>query len=372
MNNSQKAFQLGQSMWYDNIQRRLLESGDMAGMIARGEIYGVTSNPSIFNNAIAKSGDYDEQLLPMAKKGESAEAIYEALAVSDIRAATDLFAKLYQDTNGGDGYVSLEVDPNLARVTETTATEAVRLWKLVDRPNLMVKIPATKEGLPAIQRSIAAGLNINVTLIFSLERYKEVMEAYIAGLEQRLAAGQPLDRVTSVASFFVSRIDSKIDGWLDELIAKGGEKGRKAEGLKGKIALASAKLAYQEFKQVFGSPRFKKLAESGAKLQRPLWASTSTKNPAYPDVLYVDELIGADTVNTLPPNTLVAFNDHGKVASTLEERLPEMQQAMADLAGLGLSLDQATQELEDEGVVSFSKAFASLMESVESRRKVAA
>jgi transaldolase len=368
-NNSQKAYKLGQSMWYDNIQRRLLENGEMAGMIERGEIYGMTSNPSIFNNAIAKSSDYDDQLLPLAKKGESAESIYETLAVADIRHATDLFSPLYKSTNGGDGFVSLEVDPDLARQTEATISEAARLWKLVDRPNLMVKIPATKEGLPAIKKSIAAGLNINVTLIFSLERYKEVMEAYLSGLEQRLTEGKPLDHVTSVASFFVSRIDTKIDGWLDEIIARGGEKAKTAEGTKGKIALASAKLAYQEFKQVFGSPRFKALAEKGARLQRPLWASTSTKNPAYSDVLYVDELIGQDTVNTLPPKTLTAFNDHGKVALTLEQGLDEMMKAVSDLAGLGLSMDQATQELEDEGVAAFSKAFASLMETVETRRK---
>lgn len=372
MNNSQKAFKLGQSMWYDNIQRKLMEDGEMAGMIERGEIYGVTSNPSIFNNAIANSKDYDDQLLPLAAKGEEALAIYEALAVSDIQSATDLFSELYKSTKGGDGYVSLEVNPDLARDTDATISEAARLWKVVDRPNLMVKIPATKEGLPAITRSIADGLNINVTLIFSLERYEEVMEAYIAGLEQRAAAGEPLAHVASVASFFVSRIDSKVDGWLDEVIAKGGEDAKLAETLKGKIALASAKLAYQQYKKVFGSPRFKALAEQGAKPQRPLWASTSTKNPSYPDTLYVDTLIGPDTVNTLPPKTLVAFNDHGEVALTLEEDLAEMEAAMAGFEKLGLSLAKATQELEDEGVAAFSKAFASLMDTVEARRKEAA
>ncbi len=371
MNNSQKAYELGQSMWYDNIQRKLLENGEMAGMIERGEIYGVTSNPSIFHNAIANSDDYDDQLLPMAARGEEALQIYEALAVADIQSAADLFSGLYRSTNGGDGYVSLEVNPDLARDTDATISEAARLWQLVDRPNLMVKIPATKEGLPAITRSIAAGINVNVTLIFSLERYGEVMDAYISGLEQRAAAGEPLEHVASVASFFVSRIDSKIDGWLDEVIAKGGENAKQAESLKGKVALASAKLAYQEFKQVFGSPRFKALAAQGANVQRPLWASTSTKNPTYPDTLYVDTLIGPDTVNTLPPKTLVAFNDHGEVALTLEDDLDVMKAAMAGLKELGLSLDKATQELEDEGVASFSKSFASLMDSVETRRKEA-
>lgn len=372
MNNSQKAFKLGQSMWYDNIQRKLLENGEMAGMIERGEIYGVTSNPSIFNNAIAKSNDYDDQLLPLAAKGEEALAIYEALAVSDIQGAADLFSELYKSTSGGDGYVSLEVNPDLARDTDATISEAARLWKLVDRPNLMVKIPATKEGLPAITRTIAAGINVNVTLIFSLERYTEVMDAYISGLEQRVAAGEPLENIASVASFFVSRIDSKIDAWLDEVIARGGEGATPANSIKGKIALASAKMAYQQYKQVYESQRFTALAGQGARVQRPLWASTSTKNPAYPDTLYVDNLIGPDTVNTLPPKTLVAFNDHGKVALTLGEGLDEMEEAMTGFEKLGLSLVKATQELEDEGVAAFSEAFASLLDTVEGRRKEAA
>jgi transaldolase len=370
-NNSQKAYQLGQSLWYDNIQRSLLENGDMAAMIERGEIYGVTSNPSIFNHAIAKSNDYDDDLAPLAAEGKSAAEIFETLAVGDIRAAADLFSGIYNSTNGGDGYVSLEVNPDLAGDTDATCSEAQRLWDLVERPNLMIKIPGTKEGLPAIERSIAAGININVTLIFSIQRYEEVMEAYLSGLEKRLEQGQPIDKIASVASFFVSRIDSKVDGWLDEVIAREGEFAGLAGTLKGKVAIANAKLAYQSFKDVFGGERFKSLAENGANLQRPLWASTSTKNPAYPATLYVDELIGPDTVNTVPPHTLVAFNESGQVAQTLDADVEDAQKFMADLEKVGLSLDQATAELEDEGVAAFSKAFASLIEAVESRRQQA-
>jgi transaldolase len=368
-NNSQKAYQLGQSIWYDNIQRRLLENGELAGMIEQGEIYGVTSNPSIFHNSIAKSGDYDAALIPLAKAGKSAVEIFEALAVEDIRQAADLFASLYESTDGGDGFVSLEVDPDLANNTEKTLSEAKRLWKLVDRPNLMIKIPATKEGLPAITAAIAAGINVNVTLIFSQERYEEVMEAYLAGLEQRASAGEPLERVASVASFFVSRLDTNVDGKL-KAKAEAGEIGReKADTLYGKAAVANAKLAYQRFRKVFESERFATLESKGAQLQRPLWASTSTKNPAYPDVLYVDTLIGPNTVNTIPPNTLVQFNDHGKAGLTLEEGLVESEQVFADLEAAGISIEQVTQELEEAGVKAFSDAFHSLIETVEARRQ---
>ncbi len=367
--NSQKVYQLGQSIWYDNIQRRLLENGEMAGMIERGEIYGVTSNPSIFNNAIAKSDDYDDALIPLAKQGKSAKEIFETLAVEDIRTAADLFLDLYNRTNGGDGYVSLEVNPGLAMDTEATCDEAQRLWDLVARPNLMIKIPATKEGLPAVERSIANGLNINVTLIFSQDRYEEVMEAYISGLERRLAEGNPIDNIASVASFFVSRIDSKIDLWLNDIIAQGQSNSETAKSLLGKIAVANAKMAYQRFNKKFKSEKFTTLRAKGARLQRPLWASTSTKNPLYSDVLYIDSLIGLSTVNTIPPNTLVAFNDHGEVSESLNKELPSSERALSDLEGIGISLKQATKELEKEGVESFSKAFVSLNETIESRRK---
>lgn len=368
-NNSKKAFELGQSIWYDNIQRRLLENGALAEMVEAGLIYGVTSNPSIFNKAIAKSEDYDDDLIPLARAGKSAEQIFETLAVEDIRAAADLFQDLYERTSGGDGYVSLEVNPKLANDTDQTCDEARRLWELVDRPNLMIKIPATQEGIPAVRRSIAAGLNVNVTLIFSQGRYQGVMEAYLAGLEDRVNQGKPVDRIASVASFFVSRIDTKVDSRLERVIAAEGPRAALAAGLRGRSAVANAKVAYQSFKRVFHSDRFAALKEKGARLQRPLWASTSTKNPNYSDVLYVDSLIGPDTVNTIPPDTLDAFNHHGNVALTLEDDLEQAETALADLENAGVSLDQVTEELEVEGVAAFSKAFEDLLETVEQRRQ---
>lgn len=368
MNNSQKIYQLGQSIWYDNIQRQLLENGNMADMIERGLIYGVTSNPSIFNNAIVKSNDYDGDLIPLAKASKKAEEIFEILAVEDIRRAADLFSGLYTSTNGGDGYVSLEVNPDLANNTEATISEAQRLWKLVACPNLMIKIPATKEGLPAITHAIADGLNINVTLIFSLERYEKVMDAYLKGLEIRVSQGKPVNHIASVASFFVSRIDTKVDKYLDEIIAIGDDREELARSIQGKIAIANAKQAYQRFIRVFGSERVMSLKEKGARVQRPLWASTSTKNPAYSDVLYVDSLIGPDTVNTIPPNTLVALNDHGVVKNTLENNLEESRKALTDLEALGISMARVTDELEMEGVAAFSSAYHKLLEAVEARR----
>ena len=363
--------QLGQSLWYDNIQRRLLENGDMAGMIARGEIRGVTSNPTIFNNAIAKSHDYDAALVPMAQSGLSSAEIFDQLAVEDIRRATDLFLPVFQESQGGDGFVSIEVSPNLAHDTAGTLAEARRLWALVDRPNLMVKIPATLEGIPAVRKAIAAGINVNITLIFSLERYNQVMEAYLCGLEDRLVANQPVDALSSVASFFVSRVDTKIDPQLEVIVQQGGARGEQAKALLGKAAIANARLAYAYFKQIFYGPRFTRLAENGARLQRPLWASTSTKNPAYPDLLYVDNLIAPHTVNTVPPQTLLAFIDHGKAALTLEGGEEDASQVIRELESLGISMDKVTQELEDEGVKSFSDAFTSLLNTIDERRLAA-
>ena len=360
-NNSRKVYKLGQSLWYDNIQRSLLENGELEGMIADGTIYGVTSNPSIFNKAIAKSNDYDDDMFTLADAGKKPLEIYEALAVKDIQAACDLFTDVYQLTNAKDGYVSLEVNPNLANNTEETYKEAKRLFELVNRPNLMIKIPATKAGLPAIQKAISEGINVNVTLIFSRSRYVEVMEAYLSGLEMRHANSLPIDRIASVASFFVSRIDAKVDDQLNEM------DNPRAEELKGKIAIANAKSAYQLFLEFFGSQRFKAIKAHGAVMQRPLWASTSTKNPAYSDVLYVNELIGAETVNTVPPKTLQAFLDHGEPAVTIANDLPAVEKNLASLQSLGISLDQATQELEDAGVAAFAQAFAQLLESIEVR-----
>lgn len=349
---------LGQSLWYDNIQRRLLENGELAAMIERGDIRGVTSNPTIFHNAIAKSNDYDLALTPLAMAGWSSEEIFWQLAIEDIRAACDLFRPLYEQTEGADGYVSLEVSPYLAHDTEGTLQQARHLWQTVNRPNLMIKIPATKAGIPAIRRAIAEGINVNVTLIFSLQRYHEVMDAYLSGLEDRLAAGGDLERVHSVASFFVSRVDTKIDARLPS-----------DSPLRGKAAIANAKLAYDAFRNVFGGARFGKLQMAKANLQRPLWASTSTKNPAYPDTIYVDNLIGPATVNTVPPQTLTAFKEHGTAAETIMQGLEEARQHLAELEARGISMDVVTRELEEEGVKAFADAFTALLETVEQRRQ---
>jgi transaldolase / glucose-6-phosphate isomerase len=361
MNPITKLTQLGQSIWYDNIQRKLLENGELKAMIERGEVRGVTSNPSIFNAAIGKSNDYDSALTPLAWAGWDAEKIFWQLAVEDIKAACDAFAPLYEETNGGDGYVSIEVSPYIADDTNATVAQAEQLWVRVARPNLMVKIPATKAGIPAIRKAIAAGVNVNVTLIFSLTRYAEVMDAYLSGLEDRTAAGHPIDHIASVASFFVSRVDSKIDPKLPD-----------GSPLKGKAAIANAKLAYDQYHQTFVGRRWENLKVKGARVQRPLWASTSTKNPDYPDTLYVDELIGPETVNTVPPQTLEAFKDHGKVEMTLMRDLDQAQAQIEKLEAAGISMDVVTQELEDEGVKAFADAFTQLLGTIEERRKNAA
>ncbi len=372
MNTAQQLHTAGQSIWYDNIERRLLNNGELAGMIGRGEIRGVTSNPTIFMNAITKSHDYDSGLVPLAKAGKTAEEIFWDLAIEDIQAAANLFRPLYEESNRGDGYVSLEVNPYLANDTSVTLSEAKRLWKRVDRPNLMVKIPATLEGLPAIREAIAAGVNVNVTLIFSRERYWAVMDAFISGLEARLAAGLPVDSIASVASFFVSRVDTKVDGQLNGMIDRGGAHAEKAAANLGKAAIANARLAYSDYKVFFNSERWAKLAAHGARAQRPLWASTGTKNPAYRDVVYIEELVGQNTVNTVPPATLAAFLDHGVVrAGSLEECLPEAYQTFAQLEALGVIMSDVTRELEVEGVKSFASAWRALLDAMETSRRAA-
>jgi transaldolase/glucose-6-phosphate isomerase len=358
---------LGQSLWYDNIQRKLLlksaheESGELELLIKRGEIRGVTSNPSIFHNAIAKTNDYDSALTPLAWAGWPAEDIFWQLAVEDIRAACDLFRPLYESSRGGDGYVSIEVSPYLAHETDQTVDQAKVLWERVDRPNLMVKIPATPEGIPAIRKTIADGINVNVTLIFSLARYAEVMGAYLSGLEDRLEAGMPVDQIASVASFFISRVDSKVDKLLPP-----------ESKLRGQAAIANARLAYDDFLETFQGERWEALKSNGANLQRPLWASTSTKNPDYPDTLYVSTLIGPHTVNTLPPATLDAFRDHGLARLTIGENMDEARALFGQLEAEGVSMDVATQELEDEGVKAFADAFTALLDTIEERRAAAA
>lgn len=366
----QKLNQIGQSIWYDNIERKLLKDGTLEGMVSRGEIRGITSNPSIFNKAISQSDEYDEDIKSLTREGLSRENVYERLAISDIQAAADLFRSLYDQTDGGDGYVSLEVSPYLAHDTEQTISEANRLWNDVNRPNLMVKIPATKAGIPAITETIAAGINVNVTLIFGLDRYREVREAYLAGLEKRASAGKPVENIASVASFFISRIDTKVDKQLESLLdtAIPNQKGQ-IEQLVGKTAVASGKLAFLDYEDTFGEKgtRYGKLKTLGAKRQRVLWASTSTKNPAFSDTKYVEEMIGPLTINTVPPKTLVAFLDHGVVEQTIDQDFEAARNVMAGLSGLGIDLDQATQELETEGVKSFADAYTSLLDSLQKR-----
>lgn len=368
MNTVQQLAEVGQSIWYDNIQRKLLKNGEMAGMIERGEIRGVTANPTIFMNAITKSDDYDDELIPLAKAGYNAEETFWQLAIEDIQAAADLFRPLYDRTNGGDGYVSIEVSPHLADETEETLAETKELWRRVNRPNLMVKIPATKEGIPAIREATAEGINVNITLIFSRTRYADVMDAYLSGLEQRLAAGKPIDSIASVASFFVSRVDTKVDSRLQKIINVGGSNAGEAAALLGKIAIANAKLAYADFKQAFGGKRFEKLRAAGGRVQRPLWASTGTKNPDYSDVLYVEELIGPDTVNTVPPLTLAAFLDHGTVKLTLDQNLDEARESLDALEKLGISMKIVTDQLEEEGVKAFEEAFTAVVKAVRERQ----
>ena len=362
---------LGQSVWLDYIQRGFINSGELQKLIDLG-VRGMTSNPTIFEKAINGSDHYDLDLQLLAAQGKSAIEIYEVLAIDDIRLAADRLRPVYDSSQMADGYVSLEVNPGLANDTQGTQIEAQRLWAQVNRPNLMVKIPATKAGLPAITETIASGVNVNVTLIFSLERYKEVMEAYLKGIEKRLDNRQPVNHIASVASFFVSRMDSKVDKLLEAHINAEGPQSELAPQLVGRLAVANNKLAYQDFRRVFESQRFRSLSCQGVRYQRPLWASTSTKNPRYSDILYVQELIGAHTVNTLPQNTLEAFLDHGMVELTIEDENEKARQQMQALAELGISYEQITLELEQEGVAAFAKSFTDLIDSIEHKRQALA
>jgi len=367
MNPIEQLHALGQSVWLDYIRKDLLESGELAKLISGGEVRGVTSNPTIFQQAIANSSLYDEAARPLAQAGWSDERIFELLAVDDIRAATELFLPLYERTEGADGFVSIEVSPRLAYDSQSTVAEARRLWSEVNRPNVMIKIPATEPGLPAIEQAIAEGINVNVTLVFSLKRYTQVMQAYLQGLERRLEAGNSLDHVASVASFFVSRVDTLVDGRLEQILREEGPKAPRAAALLGKAAIANAKLAYAQFEAFFDDDRFRPLREHGARLQRPLWASTSTKNPAYRDVVYVENLIGQHTVNTLPPATLVAFREHGVAEPTIEQGLSAARAQLEALEELGISMDRVTSQLETEGVGKFAESFEGLLDTLSSR-----
>jgi transaldolase len=348
---------LGQSIWLDYIRRSLIKSGDLALYVKKG-LRGMTSNPAIFEKAIAETDEYDGQIQSLALEGKTAQEIYEALAIDDIRNAADILRPVFDESKGDDGYISLEVNPHLAHDRETTINEALRLFESVDRPNVMIKVPATAEGLLAIQELIAEGVNINVTLMFSMTQYDMVAEAYISALEKRAAEAYNLNRIASVASFFVSRIDVKVDKMLDEIGTP------EAKTLKGKIGIASAKMAYQHFKDTFQGKRWDFLVDKGARLQRVLYGSTSTKNPDYSDVMYVDGLIGPNTVNTIPPKTLEAFMDHGTVAVTLDRDLDEARQQLDQLEKVGIELADVTRELLDEGVEKFVKPYDKLIETI--------
>jgi len=363
---------LGQAIWFDYIRRSFITSGDLQALIDEG-LRGVTSNPSIFEKAIAGSTDYDDALHRLVEEGKTAEEIYEELALDDIQQAADLLRPVYDETSGADGYVSLEVSPDLAYDTEGTMAEARRLFAALDRPNVMIKVPATPDGIASVKTLIGDRVNVNVTLIFSLAQYEAVAEAYIAGLEKLAANGGDVSQVASVASFFISRVDTAVDRQLDELIRSRSDSLQSPipnpQSLQGKIAVANAKVAYDRFREIFGGPRWERLAAQGARVQRPLWASTSTKNPLYPDTLYVDGLIGSDTVNTVPPATLNAFRDHGTVALSLESDVDEARAQLARLAEVGVGLDAVTQHLQDEGVAKFTKSFEALMASIAEKRE---
>jgi transaldolase len=350
----------GQSVWIDYLSRPFVKDGDLAGLVEQG-VVGVTSNPTIFQAAIAEGDAYDDQIRELVEKGETEpKEIFQELAAQDIRGACEILRPVYDEGEGKDGYVSLEVDPNLAHDTKGTTDEAKRLWELIDTPNLFIKIPATQEGLPAIEETIAAGIPVNVTLIFSLERHRKVAEAYIRGLERLAENGGDLSKVASVASFFVSRVDTEGDKRLDEI---GGH-----DELKGKLAIANAKLAYQQYKEVFSGAKWEELRSKGASAQRCLWASTSTKNPEYRDVIYVEELVGRDTVDTMPRATIEAVLDHGRIRDSLEEDVEGARKVLEDLEAVGVDYDDVVETLEKEGVKKFADSFKELFSDIETKR----
>ncbi len=359
---------LGQSVWMDFIGRGMILSGELRRMIDEDGLRGVTSNPAIFDKAISEKHDYDDAIRALALAGKSDKEIYHDLTVEDIQMTADMFLPVYERLDGRDGFVSLEVSPRLAHDTEGTLAEASRLWKDVNRPNVLIKVPATVKGLPAIRELIAEGININVTLLFGLPRYRLVAGAYLAGLEDRFARGETLGHIASVASFFLSRIDVLIDPMLEKIAADGGRDAELAASLVGQVAIACAKAASEIHRQMFFGERFLALASQGAHAQRLLWASTGTKNPAYSDVKYVEPLIGHDTINTMPIETLDAYRDHGDPAPRLDEGLREAHRILKSLDGLGIDIDAVTQQLEDEGVDKFIKPYDKLMDTLREKR----
>ena len=360
--------ELGQSVWLDYIRRGILDNGELEAMIRRWDLRGVTSNPSIFQQAIGDSEDYDDAFDLLATDGADAVEAYESMAVEDIRQACDLFRPVYNASRRADGFVSLEVSPDLAHDTEGTLHEARRLWAAVGRPNLMIKVPGTPAGVPAVEQLLSEGLNINITLLFSVQSHEQVMEAFLRALERRLEAGESLDHVASVASFFVSRVDSAVDARLDEVAAEVTEGERPGIlCLRGKAAVANAKLAYRRFQEMFSGERWERLRAAGAQYQRPLWASTSTKNPAYRDVIYVEELIGPHTVNTMPLATLEGFADHGVARQTVDTDVDAARAHLAALGALGIDFDEVTAELQRDGVEKFAKSFQTLLQAVDAK-----
>jgi transaldolase len=362
MNPLKQLYGEGQSVWLDFIRRNLIASGDLNRLIDEDGVRGMTSNPTIFEKAIAGSADYDESLRRALRRNPHGDIkdLYETLAIEDIQMAADVLRPIYNETMGADGYVSFEVSPALAHDTDGTVAEAQRLWKSVNRPNIMIKVPATQEGVPALEALIARGVNVNATLMFSLKHYEAIARAYIRGLKRCEAP----DRIASVASFFVSRVDTAVDAALEAIDTPG------ALELRGKTAVANAKLTYRRFREIFAGGEFRELAAQGARVQRPLWASTSTKNPEYRDVIYVEQLIGMDTVNTLPPATLNAFRDHGRVAPTLARNVGEAEELVAAIGELGIDLEAVTEKLQVDGVASFAKSYNEILDALQKKKEL--
>jgi transaldolase len=369
MNRLQQLHDAGQSIWLDYIDRTILRNGELVRRIQNDALTGMTSNPTIFEKALAEGTAYDEQL-SSAPSGLTAWDLFELIETDDVRTACDLFRPVFDRTHGRDGFVSIEVSPGAANNAEATVAEAHRLWDMVGRPNVLIKVPGTKQGAAAVRRLIADGINVNITLLFSRDAYRAIIDAYMSGLEDRLAAGKPIDHLASVASFFVSRVDTEADKRIDKLLTSASpDQSRRLQALHGRVAVANAKLAYALFRESVAGARWSALAKKGARLQRPLWASTSTKNPAYRDVMYVEDLIGPDTVNTMPLATVEAFRDHGKVERTLDTHLDEERALLAELEALGISLTSVTDQLLVDGIASFQKSFDTLIAQLKEKTR---
>jgi transaldolase len=367
-NRLQQLHDIGQSIWLDSIDRRMLHDGELDRRISDDALTGMTSNPTIFQKALASSNAYDDQIIEAEQQGLTSWQLFELLETTDVRDACDHFAAVYSSTRGADGYVSIEVSPGVSHSADATVEEARRLWKTVDRPNVMVKVPGTPEGAIAVRRLIAEGINVNITLLFAIQAHDRVIEAFMAGLEDRIKARQPIDGLASVASFFVSRVDTEIDKRLDALIAKASQPEKeRLKLLKGRAAIANAKLAYRLFAQKFAGPRWQALAKQGARVQRPLWASTSTKNPEYRDVMYVEELIGPDTVDTMPPATIDAFRDHGVVERAVDKKVAAAEGLLKEVEAVGISIKEVTEKLLVDGIASFQKSFDELIAGLEAK-----